>query len=53
MIWNEVMWYAYIDLSEIKIVEYHVGEGSSEEEEHAKKRCNDDKQAYMSDSLGR
>lgn len=26
------MWYAYVDLSEIKKVEYHVGEGSSEED---------------------
>jgi len=31
------MWYAYVDLSEIKLVEYHVGEGSSEEDEPAPK----------------
>jgi len=26
VIWDEVMWYAYVDLSEIKLVEYHVRE---------------------------
>jgi hypothetical protein len=26
VIWDEVMWYAYVDLSEIKLAEYQVGE---------------------------
>jgi len=33
------MCYAYVDLSEIKMVEYHIGEGASEEEEPSQKRC--------------
>lgn len=25
VMWDEVMWFTYVDLSEIKLVEYHVG----------------------------
>jgi len=38
VIWDEVMWRAYVDPNEINMVEYHVGEGLSEEDEPAPKK---------------
>jgi len=38
VIWDEVMWYTYVDSSEIKMVEYHVGEGEPDEDEPTPKK---------------
>jgi hypothetical protein len=33
------MWYSYVGPSEINMVEYHVGEGESDEDKPTPKRC--------------
>jgi hypothetical protein len=38
VIWDEVMWYAYVESSEIKMEEYHVREGDSDEDKPTPKR---------------
>ena len=44
------MLYAYVDLSEIRMVEYHIREGSSKEDECSSKRSKNSTSIYPSGS---